>query len=92
MLEIKIYTSMFCGYCARAKQLLGRKGAPFEEIDIGFTPGAREEMMRRASGRHSVPQIFIGERHVGGFDDLWALDRAGGLDPLLAGDGEGTKA
>ena len=66
MPEIKIYTSMFCGYCARAKQLLGRKGAPFEEIDIGFTPGAREEMMRRASGRHSVPQITLpADRRVG---------------------------
>ena len=87
MPEITIYTSMFCGFCARAKQLLGQKGARFEEIDVGFTPGAREEMMRRAAGRHTVPQIFIGERHVGGFDELWALERAGGLDPLLEADG-----
>ncbi len=87
MAEITMYTSMFCGFCARAKQLLAKKGAAFEEIDIGFTPGAREEMMRKAAGRHTVPQIFIGARHVGGFDDLWALDRAGELDPLLAADG-----
>ncbi|MDP6708582.1 MAG: glutaredoxin 3 [Alphaproteobacteria bacterium] len=84
MAEIKIYTSMFCGYCAAAKRLLKKKGAAFEEIDVGFTRGAREEMEARAGGRTSVPQIFIDERHIGGFDDLAALDYEGELDPLLA--------
>ncbi len=90
MPEITIYTSMFCGFCWRAKRLLGAKGAEFEEIDVGFTAGARTEMMRRAEGRHTVPQIFIGSRHVGGWDDLAALDRAGELDSLLAGTGGET--
>ena len=86
MPNITIYTTMFCGYCARAKRLLNEKGVAFEEIDIAFTPGAREEMLRRAGGRHTVPQIFIGDRHVGGSDELFALERAGDLDPLLGGE------
>lgn len=81
---IVIYTTSWCPYCARAKALLGTKGAAFDEIDIEQVPGAREEMLTR-SGRRTVPQIFIGARHVGGCDDLHALDGAGGLDPLLAG-------
>ncbi len=82
--KVEIYTSPFCGYCARAKALLGRKGVQYDEIDISMVPGAREEMLRRANGRRTVPQIFIGETHVGGSDELHALEQAGKLDPLLA--------
>jgi glutaredoxin 3 len=82
--EILIYTKSWCPYCARAKALLRRKGASYTEIDVEATPGRRDEMVTR-SGRTTVPQIFIGPRHVGGCDDLHALDDAGGLDPLLAG-------
>ncbi len=82
--EIRIYTKSWCPYCARAKALLERKGAAFTEFDIEAVPERREEMIA-ASGRTTVPQIFIGARHVGGCDDLHALDAAGGLDPLLAG-------
>ncbi len=84
MAKIDIYTTGLCPYCYRAKKLLGDKGAAYNEIDIEMTPGAREEMLERSGGRRSVPQIFIDERHIGGSDDLYALDRAGGLDPLLA--------
>lgn len=83
MPKIEIYTSPFCGYCHRAKQLLTQKGAAFTEIDV-MNGNVRDEMMKRANGRHTVPQIFIDGRHVGGCDDLYALDQAGGLDPLLA--------
>lgn len=83
MARVTIYTSMFCGFCHRAKQLLTAKGADYEEIDVLSEPDRREEMMRRAGGRHTVPQIFVGERHVGGFDELHALERAGELDGLL---------
>ena len=82
--EIRIYTQSWCPYCARAKALLQQKGAAYMEIDIEAAPGRREEMIA-ASGRTTVPQIFIGSHHVGGCDDLHALDAAGGLDPLLAG-------
>lgn len=85
MQPIEIYTSALCGYCHAAKRLLTQKGASFAEIDVGRDPAKRQEMMSRANGRHTVPQIFIGEAHVGGFDDLYALDRAGKLDPMLAG-------
>lgn len=81
--EIRIYTRPWCPYCARAKALLGRKEAAFTEIDIEASPERRDEMIA-ASGRTTVPQIFIGARHIGGCDDLHALDAAGGLDPLLA--------
>lgn len=84
MPRVEIYTKMFCPYCTRAKRLLGDKGAAFEEYDITFDGKKRAEMMDRASGRHTVPQIFIGDRHVGGSDDLAALEAAGELDPLLA--------
>ena len=84
MASITMYTTMLCGYCARAKSLLGKKGIAYEEIDIGEVPGAREEMIRRAGGRRTVPQIFIGDTHVGGCDELYALERDGKLDPLLA--------
>ena len=81
---IIVYTTGWCPYCARAKALLDRKGAAYVEIDIEATATARAEMMER-SGRRTVPQIFIDDRHIGGCDDLHALDAAGGLDPLLAG-------
>ncbi|MGC4027262.1 MAG: glutaredoxin 3 [Steroidobacteraceae bacterium] len=79
-----MYATGWCPYCARARQLLQSKGAHWTEIDIEAVDGARAEMQQR-SGRRTVPQIFIGERHIGGCDDLHALDRAGELDPLLAG-------
>jgi glutaredoxin 3 len=84
MPRVEIYTSPWCGYCRAAKGLLARKGVAFEEIDIVRDPSRRAEMLSRANGRYTVPQIFIGETHVGGSDDLHALDRAGKLDPLLA--------
>lgn len=84
---VVIYTRGWCGYCAAAKALLAEKGVSFDEIDIEVTPGARAEMIDRAGGRTSVPQIFVGATHVGGFDDISALERRGGLDPLLAGGG-----
>lgn len=80
--EIVLYTKAFCGYCGAARALLREKGATWREIDIGNDDAARDEMIRR-SGRRTVPQIFIGERHVGGFDDLAALDQRGQLDALL---------
>jgi glutaredoxin 3 len=85
MAPVTIYTTALCGYCARAKALLGKKGVQYDEIDISMVPGAREEMLRRANGKRTVPQIFIGATHVGGSDELHALDSAGKLDPLLAG-------
>ena len=84
MSKVKIYTTPICPYCVRAKSLLKKKGAAFEEIDVFMDSGAREEMETKSNGRRTVPQIFIGERHVGGYDDLYALDSAGELDPLLA--------
>ena len=80
--RIVLYLTDWCPYCARARSLLERKGAKFEAINIDERPETREEMMAR-SGRRTVPQIFIGDTHVGGCDDLYALDAAGGLDPLL---------
>lgn len=84
--RIEIYTTRTCPYCIAAKALLTKKGASFEEIDVGAQPDLRAAMMERANGRRSVPQIFIGDRHIGGSDDLHALDRDGGLDPLLRGE------
>jgi len=83
MAKIEIYTKFFCGYCARAKALIESKGAAFEEYDITTDGEKRAEMVARAPGSYTVPQIFIDDRHIGGSDDLAALDRAGGLDPLL---------
>lgn len=83
MSGIEIYTTPWCSYCAAAKSLLRRKGAAFVEIDVGGAPERRAEMIARAGGRTTVPQIFIGTTHVGGCDDLHALDAAGKLDPLL---------
>jgi glutaredoxin 3 len=77
-----MYATNWCGYCARARALLESRNVPFEEIDVDARPEARAEMMAR-SGRRTVPQIFIGETHVGGSDDLHDLDASGGLDPLL---------
>lgn len=85
MPKITIYSTMLCPYCFMAKRLLTKKGLEFEEIDVGANPGLRDEMTDRAGGRHTVPQIFIDDRHVGGCDDLHALDRSGELDTLLAG-------
>ncbi|MGQ0675987.1 MAG: glutaredoxin 3 [Rhodospirillales bacterium] len=84
MAKVEIYSSFLCGYCARAKALLGRKGVKYEEIDVMAHPGRRDEMRRRAGGRNTVPQIFIDGAHVGGSDDLYALEAAGKLDALLA--------
>lgn len=84
MAKVEIYTSPFCGYCHRAKQLLQRKGVTFVEIDVMMNGAKKEEMIARASGGRTVPQIFIDDRHVGGCDDLYALEFRGGLDPLLA--------
>ena len=83
MANIEIYTTPTCPYCHAAKALLAEKGAGYTEI-IVLDPELREAMTQRANGRRTVPQIFIGETHVGGYDDMAALDRAGGLDPLLA--------
>lgn len=84
MPPITIYTTSWCPYCRAAKALLDRKGAAYEEIDVDGKPELRRAMSERAGGRTSVPQIFIGDRHIGGSDDLHALDARGGLDPLLA--------
>ncbi|GAA0578718.1 glutaredoxin 3 [Rhizomicrobium electricum] len=82
MAKVRIYTTPICPYCARAKALLTRKGVEFEEVDVYMDAAARKEMMDK-SGRRTVPQIFIGDRHIGGCDDLHELDAEGGLDPLL---------
>ena len=84
MAQIDIYTIPYCPYCADAKDLLRRKGAAFHEIDGRANGEVRKEMLARANGRSTFPQIFIGTTHVGGCDDLYALDEAGKLDPLLA--------
>lgn len=84
MARVEIYTTPLCGYCHAAKGLLQRKGVSFIEYDLAAQPDLRPEMMARAGGRRTVPQIFIDGAHIGGCDDLHALDRAGGLDPLLA--------
>lgn len=82
MSNVVMYTTQFCPYCVRAKQLLNAKDVTVEEIRVDLNPEERAKMMR-LSGRRTVPQIWIGETHVGGFDELWALDRKGELDPLL---------
>jgi glutaredoxin 3 len=85
MAKVEIYTKMFCPYCTRAMRLLGEKGVDIEEYDISMGGPKRVEMLDRAQGQSTVPQIFINGTHVGGSDDLAALDRAGKLDPMLAG-------
>lgn len=84
MKSVEIYTSPLCGFCHSAKRLLTQKGISFSEIDVRRHPERRQEMMKRANGRHTVPQIFVGKTHVGGCDDLFGLERAGKLDALLA--------
>ena len=86
MPPVEIYTTRYCPYCHAAKALLKRKGVEFTEIDLGRDWERRNEMIERANGGMTVPQIFIGAMHVGGSDELHALDDAGKLDPLLAGD------
>ncbi|MEL6208231.1 MAG: glutaredoxin 3 [Pseudomonadota bacterium] len=83
MQQVEIYTTPLCGFCHAAKRLLSNKGVAFTEIDVARVPEKRAEMVGRASGARTVPQIFVGQTHVGGCDDLYALDRAGQLDPLL---------
>jgi glutaredoxin 3 len=83
MAKVTIYTTSICPYCQMAKQLLSRKGVAFEEIDVAGKPALRAELQVKSGGRNTVPQIWIGERHVGGCDDLYELDRAGELDALL---------
>lgn len=85
MRPIQIYTKQTCGYCHAAKSLLKNKNAEFEEISVDGDAEAQRKMSERAGGRWTVPQIFIGDTHVGGCDDLYALESAGKLDPLLAG-------
>ncbi|MEQ1579149.1 MAG: glutaredoxin 3 [Steroidobacteraceae bacterium] len=85
--SIRMYSTTICPYCDRARALLTRKGATITEIKIDEDVGRRDEMLRLSGGRRTVPQIFIGDLHVGGFDDLYALDRKGELDPLLAAPG-----
>lgn len=84
MKPVEIYTSPLCGFCHAAKRLLTQKGVSFSEIDVLAQPERKQEMVQRANGGRTVPQIFIGDTHVGGCDDLYALERGGKLDPLLA--------
>jgi len=86
MVDVTIYTRMMCGYCTAAKRLLDRKGVTYTEHDATYAPDLRQEMIEKA-GRSTFPQIFINGQHVGGCDDIHALDRAGKLDPMLAQQG-----
>lgn len=83
MKKVRLYTTTYCGYCRSAKALLDRKGVAYQEIDVTDDDAQREELVR-ITGQRTVPQIFIGEQHIGGFSDLDALERAGKLDPLLS--------
>lgn len=83
MTEVTIYTKPYCPYCVRAVALLEKKGVAFTEIEAAFDPEKKREMIQRSGGRMTFPQIFIGEKHIGGCDDMLALERAGKLDPLL---------
>ena len=85
MPHITVYSGPNCPYCARAKALLQKKGAAFEEIDVRADPAKLDEMTRKSGGKKTIPQIFVDGKHIGGCDDLYALDAKGGLDPLLAG-------
>ena len=84
MAKVEIYTSQLCGFCHAAKRLLKAKGVKFDETDVGRNPGEKATMIQRANGGRTVPQIFIDGKHVGGCDDLYALEQAGKLDPMLA--------
>jgi glutaredoxin 3 len=81
--EVTVYSTGWCPYCDRARALLERKGIPYSEIKVDEDPAQRDTMLKRSGGRRTVPQIFIGDRHVGGFDDLYALDKAGELEKLI---------
>jgi glutaredoxin 3 len=83
--QVEMYSTSFCGYCDRARALLGRKGVDVIEIKVDEKAEDREAMLKRSGGKRTVPQIFIGDRHVGGYDELTALDRSGELDRLLTG-------
>ena len=83
MADVELYTTPFCGYCHRAKALLGQKNVDFKEIDVMMSPGKRREMRERASGANTVPQIFIDGKHIGGSDDLLELEALGKLDEML---------
>ena len=83
MAKVEIYTSPFCGFCYRAKGLLEDKGVDFDEIDLMSQPNRRVEMLGRANGQRTVPQIFVDDKHVGGCDELYALESRGELDPML---------
>ena len=84
MKPVRMYTTPICPYCVRAKSLLAKKGVPVEEVDVFMDETAREEMLTKSGGARTVPQIFIGDTHVGGCDELYALEKEGKLDPLLA--------
>lgn len=84
MPKVEVYSSPFCGFCHAAKRLLNEKGVEFTEIDVWAAPDRKPEMIQRANGGRTVPQIFIDDTHIGGCDDLYALERLGKLDPLLA--------
>ena len=84
MSKVRIYTTPICPFCARAKALFAKKGIAFEEIDVYMDDDARKDMQAKTNGARTVPQIFIGDRHIGGCEELYALDKAGELDPLLA--------
>jgi len=84
MSKVTIYTKPYCPFCIRAVDLLEKKGVAFTEIEAAFDPGKRQEMIQRAGGRATFPQIFVGDRHIGGCDEMMALERSGQLDPLLA--------
>ncbi len=84
MAHVTIYTRPFCGYCARALRLLEDKGADYTEIEAGMDPALRQEMIQKSGGGTTYPQIFVGDQHIGGSDDMMALERAGKLDALLA--------
>jgi glutaredoxin 3 len=87
--QITLYVTTYCGYCVRAKALLQRKGVEYTEINLDGDPESRQELVRLAAGQRTVPQIFVGASHIGGCDDLYALERAGRLDPMLAENGVG---
>ncbi len=84
-MAVEIYSKMTCGFCMRAKMLLNQKQVDYREIDISYDPALREEMIKRSNGGYTVPQIFIGDFHVGGYTDMVKLDQDGKLDTLLAG-------
>lgn len=89
MVDVTIYTRMMCGYCSAAKRLLEKKGVAYTEHDASFSPDLRQQMIARARGRSTFPQIFIGDHHVGGCDELHELEREGRLDALLETNGQG---